>query len=166
MELHDRSINRAVSPKLRDQLHQEKCLGTIDELQAAMTSGWAEDGTADPDAALRAAMARARSHIDYPGPEVVLGRAKPRCDAAVPRAGAHCIRAVGHPGRTGRDEIYRRFLGPGGRQRRRRRHHRVLPVGGQLDLRSNGFATSGPAQHPGRNLWTADANDSGTKQDM
>ena len=71
---------------------------SLDELQAAMAGGWSDSGAPDPDGALRAAMARARSRVDYPGPDAVLGRANPRCGAVMPRAGARCIRALDHPG--------------------------------------------------------------------
>lgn len=71
---------------------------SIDELQAAMTGGWSSAGQPDPHEALRAALERARARVSYPGPEAVLGRARPRCGAVMPRASLRCIRAHGHPG--------------------------------------------------------------------
>jgi hypothetical protein len=71
---------------------------SLDELQAAMTSGWSSTGAPDPHEALRAALERARSRIAFPGLGVVLGRGGPRCGLVMPRAGARCIRARGHPG--------------------------------------------------------------------
>ena len=71
---------------------------SLDELQAAMTSGWSSTGQPDPHEALRAALERARSRVAFPGLDVVLGRGGPRCGVVMPRAGARCIRARGHPG--------------------------------------------------------------------
>lgn len=70
-----------------------------DEIEAAMAAGWA-DGTPDPRAALAAALERARdrSHAPADIDEVLSGRAEGRCGAAMPRAGASCIRKQGHPG--------------------------------------------------------------------
>lgn len=70
-----------------------------DEIEAAMAAGWA-DGTPDPRAALAAALERARERSREPADiEAVLsGRAEGRCGAAMPRAGASCIRKHGHPG--------------------------------------------------------------------
>jgi len=69
-----------------------------DELEAAMSGGWGAGG-ADPVAALRAAMARARAGVD-PGDIVhqVLRRREGRCGAVLPRTHQACIRKAGHPG--------------------------------------------------------------------
>lgn len=70
-----------------------------DELEAAMSAGWA-DGVPDPRAALVAALERARDRSHEP-PDidaVLTGRAEDRCGAVLPRAGAACIRKQGHPG--------------------------------------------------------------------
>jgi hypothetical protein len=69
-----------------------------DELEAAMSGGWGAGG-ADPVAALRAAMARARAGVD-PGDIVaqVLRRREGRCAVVLPRTHQACIRKAGHPG--------------------------------------------------------------------
>ena len=70
-----------------------------DELHAAMLNAWGDDGTPDPGAALRAAMARARNGVDAGDVTRILqDRRTDRCDAVMPRAGARCIRQAEHPG--------------------------------------------------------------------
>jgi len=68
-----------------------------DELEVAMERGWSPSG-ADPSAALRAALERARGSVTFPGDRVVYDRAKDRCGAEMPRSQARCIRVAGHPG--------------------------------------------------------------------
>ncbi|MFI7002841.1 type II toxin-antitoxin system RelE/ParE family toxin [Nocardia sp. NPDC050175] len=69
-----------------------------DEINAAMSQGWGADGP-DPEAALRAALARARAGVDAGDlNRIVTDRGEPRCGVALPRAGATCIRRKDHPG--------------------------------------------------------------------
>lgn len=69
------------------------------EMEAAMEAAWTGDGPLpDQDAALTAALERARSNTAFRGRDAVGGRAKPRCDAPMPRAGRRCIRRRAHPG--------------------------------------------------------------------
>jgi len=69
------------------------------ELEAAIEGAWAGEGpTPDPEAALVAALERARSNARYPGRDVVRRRQEPRCDVQMPRANARCVRRRGHPG--------------------------------------------------------------------
>ena len=69
-----------------------------DELEAAMEGGWAS-GTADPAAALQAAMRRARAGVDTGDlARLMQSRAADRCGALLPRAGSVCIRRADHPG--------------------------------------------------------------------
>ncbi|MDR1807574.1 MAG: hypothetical protein LBR33_06640 [Propionibacteriaceae bacterium] len=70
---------------------------SLDELQAALEAGWTETGP-DPDAALRAALARARGGVAFDSAAVLAGRRADRCDAVLPRAQVRCIRRAGHPG--------------------------------------------------------------------
>lgn len=66
-----------------------------DELVAAMSAGWSENG-ADPQKALAAAMARVRTSA---APERILRlRRQQRCGAFMPKAQEHCIRVAGHKG--------------------------------------------------------------------
>lgn len=71
------------------------------ELEAALEKGWGPSGP-DPRAALTAALERARPRPSWPRntdpPKVLAARAQPRCGATMPRAGARCIRRLGHPG--------------------------------------------------------------------
>lgn|GEM_PF-591957 len=69
-----------------------------DELEAAMAHGWGVAG-ADPQAALRAALARARGGVD-PGDIMrqILRRLEGRCGAVLPRTHQACVRKAGHPG--------------------------------------------------------------------
>jgi hypothetical protein len=70
-----------------------------DELFAAMEHGWGTDGRPDPDRALAAALRRARGGAGFDSAALVIEqRAADRCGAAMPRAGARCIRRSGHPG--------------------------------------------------------------------
>lgn len=69
------------------------------ELEAALDGAWEEGGgDPNPDAALVAALERARSNVAFPGREPIRRRGDPRCDVAMPRANARCIRRRGHPG--------------------------------------------------------------------
>ena len=69
-----------------------------DELLAAMEEGWSR-GEPDPDAAIAAAMRRARAGVDAVDvTRILAGRRADRCRAVLPRAGAPCIRRAGHPG--------------------------------------------------------------------
>jgi hypothetical protein len=69
-----------------------------DELTAAMAEGWTAGGP-DPIAALAAAMLRARAGVDAGDvTRIIEGRARDRCQAAMPRARVQCIRRAGHPG--------------------------------------------------------------------
>ncbi|PXX68778.1 hypothetical protein DFR70_102464 [Nocardia tenerifensis] len=69
-----------------------------DEIDAAMSRGWGPEGP-DPEAALRAALARARAGVDAGDlGRIMQGRREERCGAALPRAGAACIRRKDHPG--------------------------------------------------------------------
>jgi hypothetical protein len=70
---------------------------SIDEIQAAMTSGWDENGQPDPSRALDAALRRARGRVTAP-PEVIERRGRDRCGVRMPRAHTLCIRRVDHPG--------------------------------------------------------------------
>lgn len=79
-------LNRAVADLL-----------SKDEINAAQSDGWSNDG-ADPAAALAAALKRARSSAGGLEKLTFEHRAAPRCGATMPRASARCIRKVGHPG--------------------------------------------------------------------
>lgn len=70
-----------------------------DELEAAMNSGWDDEGHPNPTAALAAAMQRARTGIDPLNlTRIMQRRYDPRCDAVLPRTQKRCIRRQGHPG--------------------------------------------------------------------
>lgn len=70
-----------------------------DELNAAMAGGWSNSGQADPDAALRAALERARSRVDgLDLSKIVKARQEARCGSVLPRTGRPCIRRQDHPG--------------------------------------------------------------------
>lgn len=88
-------IRAAVSAGLLDA--DVAALLSRDELEAAMAGGWSSSG-ADPSAALRAALERARGNAVFPGDRVIHNRAKDRCGDEMPRAKDRCIRVVGHPG--------------------------------------------------------------------
>ncbi|NUR14784.1 hypothetical protein [Terrabacter sp. C0L_2] len=89
-------IKTAVAAGLLDE-HTAQLLSK-DELEAALENGWGEQGP-DPVAAVRAALNRARTGVDVGDLTRVLGdRATDRCGAILPRAGAACIRKLGHPG--------------------------------------------------------------------
>lgn len=74
-------------------------LMSLDELQAALEHGWTR-GEPDPEAAMLAALERARSRardiVDTRS--IVLARFDARCGVLMPRAGARCIRREDHPG--------------------------------------------------------------------
>jgi len=74
-------------------------LMSLDELQAALEHGWTH-GKPDPEAAMLAALERARSRardiVDTRS--IVLARFDARCGVLMPRAGARCIRREDHPG--------------------------------------------------------------------
>ncbi|MEX2621620.1 MAG: hypothetical protein WD250_15495 [Egibacteraceae bacterium] len=78
---------------------EQASLLSRDEIEAAMTAGWAA-GAPDPRAALIAALERARDRTQAPADTdaVLSGRAHGRCGVVLPRAGAACIRKHGHPG--------------------------------------------------------------------
>ena len=88
-------VRTAVSAGLLDE--GTAALLSKDELAAAMEAGWGPAG-ADPARALRAALERARTRVEFPGLAAITGRAKDRCGALMPRAAVRCIRADGHPG--------------------------------------------------------------------
>lgn len=89
-------VRAAVAAGLLDEATAQ--LLAKDELEAAMEHGWGPDG-ADPVAALRAALRRARAGVD-PGDltGVMRHRGQDRCGAVMPRTGRHCTRRAGHPG--------------------------------------------------------------------
>jgi hypothetical protein len=89
-------VRAAVAAGLLDEATAR--LLSKDELEAAMSHGWGPGG-ADPVAALRAAMSRARAGVD-PGDVVgqVLRRREGRCAVVLPRTHQACIRKAGHPG--------------------------------------------------------------------
>ena len=68
-----------------------------DEILTAMAQGWL-GGSADPEAALIAALERARSAADFGDRDVISERATRRCGALMPRAGVRCARRAAHPG--------------------------------------------------------------------
>jgi hypothetical protein len=72
-----------------------------DEVEAAMQHGWAHDG-ADPDAALVAALRRARDRaVPLDAEEaarVLAARRLESCGVVLPRAQRVCVRRAGHPG--------------------------------------------------------------------
>jgi hypothetical protein len=70
---------------------------SLDEIQAAMTSGWDDDGNASPVRALGAAFERSRGRIGDVA-SIVTNRKADRCGVVLPRAKVHCIRRAGHPG--------------------------------------------------------------------
>lgn len=67
-----------------------------DELSAAMSHGWNANGP-DQASGIEAALRRARGNAVASG-EVLTSRRAPRCNAAMPRAGAACVRRRGHAG--------------------------------------------------------------------
>jgi hypothetical protein len=75
----------------------EASLLSLDEIQAAMTSGWDSAGNPSPAQALRAAFERSRGRVGDAATLVSLRRAD-RCRAVLPRAKVLCIRRVDHPG--------------------------------------------------------------------
>lgn len=74
-------------------------LMSLGELQAALEHGWTH-GKPDPEAAMLAALERARSRareiVDTRS--IVLARFDERCGVLMPRAAARCIRRKDHPG--------------------------------------------------------------------
>lgn len=71
---------------------------SADEVQAAMEGGWTSSGP-DPDAALAAAMRRARGGVGFDSAaRIVFARADDRCGQILPRAQVPCVRRLGHPG--------------------------------------------------------------------
>lgn len=91
-------IRAAVDAGLLDA--QTASVMSLPELQAAMEHGWGSFGP-DPVKALLAALERARRRgrpASLDAAAVVAGRLGPRCGALMPRAGAPCIRRLGHPG--------------------------------------------------------------------
>lgn len=88
-------VASAVAAQLLSQ--GEAQLLSKDELEAAMEAGWSS-GVADPVAAIRAALERARGRVGFAGRDILTERRTPRCGAAMPRAGVRCIRMQGHPG--------------------------------------------------------------------
>lgn len=69
------------------------------ELEAAMEAAWAGPGhSPDQEAALVAALERARRNAAVPDRSAITGRKAPRCAAPMPRAAGRCIRRRGHPG--------------------------------------------------------------------
>lgn len=89
----------AVAAGLLDE--RTAALLSRDEIEAAMASGWGDDGPR-PAAALVAAIARARSRavpVDADEAAAILAtRAEDRCGSLLPRAQRHCVRRAGHPG--------------------------------------------------------------------
>jgi hypothetical protein len=67
-----------------------------DELAAAMSFGWGDDG-ADQSRAIDAALRRARANA-VTSDVVLTSRLEPRCGAFMPRAKKRCIRREHHPG--------------------------------------------------------------------
>jgi hypothetical protein len=92
----DGMVRAAVAAGLLDETTAR--LLSKDELEAAMAHGWGAEG-ADPAAALRAGLARARAGVD-PGDIVrqVLRRREGRCGVVLPRTHQSCVRKAGHPG--------------------------------------------------------------------
>jgi hypothetical protein len=75
----------------------EASLLSLDEIQAAMTSGWDSAGNPSPAQALRAAFERSRGRAGDVATIVTLRKAD-RCGVVLPRAKVRCIRLVDHPG--------------------------------------------------------------------
>lgn len=74
-------------------------LMSLNELQAALEHGW-NHGEPDPEAAVLAALERARSRARevVDARSIILARLEGRCAVLMPRAGARCIRREHHPG--------------------------------------------------------------------
>ena len=70
---------------------------SVDEIQAAMTTGWDDTGQPDPARALAAALARTRGRVDPPA-NLIETRRLDRCEALMPRAHTRCVRRANHPG--------------------------------------------------------------------
>ncbi|MGH3732386.1 MAG: type II toxin-antitoxin system RelE family toxin [Acidimicrobiales bacterium] len=68
-----------------------------DEITVAMTSGWGPNGP-DPEAALVAALERARGSADFSERRILEERRVDRCGALMVRAKSACVRRQGHPG--------------------------------------------------------------------
>ena len=69
-----------------------------DELNEAMNAAWSNpDRQPDPDAAIEAALRRARNNSISTG-DLIASRREPRCGAMMPRAKKPCVRRQGHPG--------------------------------------------------------------------
>lgn len=92
-------VRAAVAAGLLDE--SVAALLSKQELEAAMASGWGPEGP-NPHAALLAALEVARYRGRLPRvldlDQVISSRMAQRCGAVMPRAGARCIRRVGHPG--------------------------------------------------------------------
>jgi hypothetical protein len=86
----------AVASGLLDE--QTAGLLAKDEIEAAMASGWGTDGAPDPEAALVAALERARGSADFSARKILEVRQDDRCGVLMPRAKSNCVRRVGHPG--------------------------------------------------------------------
>jgi hypothetical protein len=85
----------AVSSGLLDQSTAD--LLSKDEITIAMTSGWGPNGP-DPEAALVAALERARGSADFSERRILEARRIDRCGVLMVRAKSACIRRRGHPG--------------------------------------------------------------------
>lgn len=74
-------------------------LMSLHELQAALEHGWTR-GEPDPEAAILAALERARSRVRevVDARSIVLARLDTRCGVLMPRAKSRCIRRTDHPG--------------------------------------------------------------------
>jgi len=74
-------------------------LMSLNELHAALEHGWTR-GEPDPEAAITAALERARSRARevVDARSIVLARLDARCAVLMPRARARCIRRANHPG--------------------------------------------------------------------
>lgn len=72
---------------------------STEEIEAAMEAGYDPDGRPNPEAAIAAALERARSGVAFTGPEpLAQRRSADRCAKKMPRAQKRCIRRRGHPG--------------------------------------------------------------------
>lgn len=90
-------VKAAVAAGVLDELTAASL--SKDEINAAMESGWGQDGQADPVGALSAAMRRARAGVEALDlTRIVKNRRQPRCDAVMKRTRKRCIRREGHPG--------------------------------------------------------------------
>lgn len=69
------------------------------ELESAMEAAWSGGGAVpDSEAALVAALDKARANVAFPGRGALQRCGDPRCGVLMPRANSRCIRRRDHPG--------------------------------------------------------------------